>query len=87
MSETNHTEAKRRPVRTFRSGAIGASIWQESTDEGGTYHTITLSRAWKSPKTGKDGYSKNFLARNEADIVSAVRMACEAARGLEGPSS
>lgn len=83
MTEATKKTTSKRPVRTVRSGSIGASIWQETGAEGAEYLAITLSRSWKSKNTGKDGYSNKFFARNEADILETVRLACQAARELE----
>ena len=73
----------KRPVKTVRSGAIGASIWLETGAEGVQYHTLTLSRSWRSKNTGKDGYSTKYFARNRADLHAAIDLACDAVEELE----
>ena len=67
-----------RPVQTARSGAVGASIWQNNNDNFG----ITLSRSWKS-KDGETGHSKTFYAGNRDDLHKAIDQACDIAQALE----
>lgn len=74
----------KRPVETLRSGAIGASIWEEKASDGRTYHTISLSRAWKSQQDEtKSGYSQSFFARNRQDLVNVIHQACDAVERRE----
>lgn len=67
-----------RPVHTVRSGAIGASIWQNKNDNFG----ITFSRSWKS-QDGDTGHSKTFYAGNRKDLHAAVDAACDMAESFE----
>ena len=72
MQETQTTAApeKQRPIQTFRSGAIGGSIWERQTNDGKTFYDFTVSRAWKNDE--KSGYSPNFGARNRDDVLKVV---------------
>lgn len=67
------------PVQTVRSGAIGASIWQNENDT----ISITLSRSWKPSETEDFRHSKNFFARNRGQLHEAIDKACDVAEGLE----
>lgn len=49
---------KTQPIRTFRSGAIGVSIWQRDGKRG-TFYEFTLSRSYLS-KEKKSGYTGSF---------------------------
>ena len=73
MSEVKKNET--RPVNTIRHGAVGASIWKRQTPNGLEYFDFSISRSWKAKTSGKEGYSPNFFARNEAELVSVVREA------------
>lgn len=61
----------RAPVKVIREGAIAASIWQREGTSG-TFYDFTLSRSWKSDKTGKSGYSTNFIARNAEQLQKVI---------------
>ena len=67
------------PVQTVRSGAIGASIWQNENDT----ISITLSRSWKPSETEDFRHSKNFFARNREQLHETIDKACDVAEGLE----
>ena len=54
----------RKPVQTFRNGAVGGSVWLKQSNTGYWYYDFSLSRSWKSMSSGKDGYSANFFERN-----------------------
>ena len=58
----------RRPAKTFRHGAVGASIWQRE-HAAGAYFDVTFSRSWKSAENGETGYSQSF----GADHLEALR--------------
>lgn len=67
------TDAKnQKPVKTFRSGAVGASIWLRH-GEAGSFFDVTFSRSWKSAETGKAGYAQNFCELH-LEALSAVAL-------------
>lgn len=78
MNDQNSTPAKAsiktgvKPVETIRKGAVAASIWRRQSPAGFPYHDFSLSRSWKSLSTGRDGYSDNFFARNEPELLEVV---------------
>jgi hypothetical protein len=74
MSEANKKN-EARPLLTIRHGAIGASIWKRQTPNGLEYFDFSISRSWKAKTSGKEGYSPNFFARNEAELTSVIREA------------
>ncbi len=58
-----------KPIKTFRDGAVAASVWlrQTSADFGrlrqtsaGVFYDVTFSRCWKNEETDKFGYSQSF---------------------------
>lgn len=57
---TNQTN---QPHATLRDGALKATIWANSTDEGQTRYSITLTRSYTDAK-GK-WHDTNYLSRNE----------------------
>lgn len=63
------------PVHTIRQGAIAASIWMRQSPSGYAYLDYSISRSWKSMSTEKSGYSKNFFARNKAEVLSVIEQA------------
>ncbi len=52
-----------KPIKTFRDGAAGASVWLRET-KGGTYYDIVFTRSWRNEETGKSGYSNTFGQRH-----------------------
>jgi hypothetical protein len=64
------------PVHVVRRGAIAASIWRRQAPSGFPYYDFSLSRSWKSLSTSKTGYSKNFFADHEQELVEVIRETC-----------
>ena len=64
-------------AHTVRDGGIAANIWRRQSQTGFPYWEYSLSRSWKSPTSGKAGYSQNFFSRNEAQLVNVIRLASE----------
>ena len=48
-----------KPIKTFRDGAVAASVWLRQTSAG-VFYDVTFSRCWKSEETGQFGYSQSF---------------------------
>lgn len=67
-------KAPAKVIRDENDRAIAASIWEREGQEGVTYFTYTISRSYKS-KTGKEGYSADFYARNAAAIGNVAKRA------------
>lgn len=79
-SESPSTESKSQrlqPERTFRSGAIAASVWQRQTATGSVYFDFSLSRSWKSSTTDKEGYSTSFFPRNAEALADVIQRASD----------
>ena len=64
------------PVHVVRWGAIAASIWRRQAPSGFPYYDFSLSRSWKSLSTNKTGYSKNFFADHEQELMEVIRETC-----------
>lgn len=67
----------RKPVKTFRSGAVGASVWMKQSNTGLIYYDFSLSRSWKSFASGKEGYSANFFDANRDEVKAVVDQCCD----------
>ena len=63
-----------KPIKTFRDGAIGASIWLRST-RAGVFYDVTFSRSYRNEETGESGYSLSFSDRH---LLTLRRIAKEA---------
>jgi hypothetical protein len=63
------------PVHTIRSGAVAASIWKRQSPAGYVYFDFSLTRSWKSLSSGNLGYSKNFFARNQQELLDVIQQA------------
>ena len=62
-----------KPIKTFRHGAIAASVWKRQAPSGFEYLDFSLSRSWKAKASGKEGYSPNFFVRNSADLIMVIQ--------------
>ena len=82
MTDKKQAE-ERKPVKTVRKGAIGASIWRGTAAEGLTYYSMSLGRSWLSKNSGKTGYSQKFFSQNREALKEVVDMACDAIEDLE----
>lgn len=74
---TTDRRETRKPAHTVRRGAIAANIWRRHTKAGAEYFDFSVSRAWKSEASGKQGYSANFFARNEPELLEVIQEASE----------
>ena len=72
-------------VRTFRHGAIAASVFRRVDSTGVPFMDISLSRAWKNQRTGKEGYSTSFYARNVDQLKAVIDEAASFIEAAELP--
>lgn len=63
-----------KPVKTFRDGCVGASVWLRKT-KAGVFYDVTFARAWKDEENGKMGYSQTFSDRTLGSLVQMAREA------------
>ena len=70
-------EQPRKPVKTFRSGAVGASVWLKQSNTGLIYYDFSLSRSWKSMASGKEGYSSSYFEANRDELKRVVDQCCD----------
>ena len=78
MAEDTTTKKKRetqKPLKTFRVGAVAASVWQRQTPTGFEYLDFSLSRSWKLKSGEKEGYSTSFFHNNEDALVDVIKQA------------
>ena len=78
MTEPTSSKKKRetqKPLKTFRVGAIAASVWQRQTPTGFEYLDFSLSRSWKLKSGEKEGYSTSFFHNNEEALVEVIEQA------------
>jgi hypothetical protein len=67
--------AKKGPEQVIRDGGIAAMIWRRESTTGFPYYEFSISRSWKSVSSGKTGYSQNYFAKNEAQLVKVIGLA------------
>lgn len=65
----------KKPVQTFREGAIGLSVWKRNGAQG-TYYEFTLARAYKKSED-QVGYAQSFKEENEEALVKVIEQAAE----------
>ncbi|WP_428305398.1 hypothetical protein [Lacipirellula sp.] len=63
-----------KPVKSFRDGGISAMIWKRESSTGFPYYEYSISRSWKA-STGKTGYSSNYFAKNQAQLLNVIQQA------------
>ena len=74
--ESNKKKEAMKPVKTFRNRGIGASVWQQSSQDGFEYLDFTISRSWKA-KSGKEGYSNRYFSVNRAELHKTIDEVCD----------
>ena len=63
-----------KPIKTFRDGAVAASVWlRQST--AGIFYDVTFSRSWKNDDTGTFGYSQSFSDYHLEPLAELAREA------------
>ena len=80
MSEDKTKNRKgnsQKPIKTFRVGAIAASVWKRQTSTGFEYLDFSLSRSWKLKSGEKEGYSTSFFHNNEDALIDVIEQATE----------
>lgn len=65
------------PVHTIREGSVAASIWRRQSPSGYAYYDFSLTRSWQSLSSGNTGYSKNFFARNQPELLKVIELASQ----------
>jgi len=50
-----------KPFKTFRQGAVAASVWRRQAPSGFEYFDFSVSRSWKATTTGKEGYRVKLI--------------------------
>jgi hypothetical protein len=63
-----------KPIKTFRDGAVGASIWLRST-QAGVFYDVTFSRSYTNDATGNPGYTSSFSERHMLSLRKVAKQA------------
>lgn len=61
---------KQKPVKQFRAGAIGVSVWQRE-HQGQTYYSASASRAYTKDDGKTFEYTDNF-GRDELPVAASL---------------
>ncbi|MBI1827313.1 MAG: hypothetical protein HY287_03930 [Planctomycetes bacterium] len=59
-----------KPVKTFRDGAIGLSVWERQGKKG-VFYDFTLSRSYKGGENGS-AYASTFREDNAEAVIRVV---------------
>lgn len=76
------TKETNKPVQNFKWGRVRASVWQNTTNDGTTFHTVTFECNYK-----KDGKWHNGHSFGLKDLYSLIRVASDAARFCSFPET
>jgi len=60
-----------KPLLTIRDGALKASIWENTTEENKTFHSVTFGRTF----TDGEGNAKSANSFSGGDILKIARLA------------
>ena len=66
--------ANEKPAHTSRIGSVKATIWRNTSEEGGQYFTVKVSKTYKD----KDGNLQDGDNFREADLLNVAKV-CERA--------
>jgi hypothetical protein len=56
-----------KPIETFRSGTVKATVWANTGDDNQVFHTTTIARAYKDGN-GEWKETNSYLAQHLADL-------------------
>lgn len=84
MTTENKNEPKKKkgevrqlkPAHVIREGGVAAMIWPRQSATGFPYYEYSISRSWKL-HSGRSGYSQNFFAKNQSQLVKVIEMASQ----------
>ena len=77
------TKETNKPAKTFSLGRVRASVWENTTKEGETFHTVSFERSYKD----KDGKWHNTNSYGAKDLFSLIRVATQVARFCAFPET
>lgn len=77
------TKETKKPAKTFSLGRVRASVWENTTKEGETFHTVSFERSYKD-KGGKWHNTNSYGAK---DVLSLIRVAAQVARFCQFPET
>lgn len=82
-SEQRHEPKKKKPdareakpAHVIREGGVAAMIWPRQSATGFPYYEFSISRSWKL-HSGRSGYSQNFFAKNNTQLVKVIELASQ----------
>lgn len=75
------TKATKQPVKKISLGSVRASIWENTTNEGETFHTVSFERSYKD-KAGKWHNTSSYGAK---DLLNLIRVAAQAEAFIQFP--
>lgn len=55
-----------KPIETFRSGTVKATVWANKSDDNQVFHTITIVRAYKDGDEWKE--TNSYLTQHLMDL-------------------
>lgn len=70
---------KNRPIKVFRDGPIGITIWLWNT-QAGEFYDVAFSRSWNDKEIHKRSYSECFSERH---LDALIDVAIEAKTWIE----
>lgn len=71
----------KKPLQTFREGAIGVSVWKREGKQG-EFYEFTLARSYKKNEE-EAGYSQTFREYNEQGLMKVIGQASAFIRSLQ----
>ena len=60
-------DQKSKPIATFRHRKISAAVFQNESQKGGTYHSVSVQRSFKPE--GGDWQTTNSFRRDELPVL------------------
>lgn len=72
---TQTSKVAKGPEHVFREGSVAAMIWKRESATGFPYYEYSITRSWKSQASGKTGYSQNYFAKNESQLLKVIGLA------------
>jgi|AntAceMinimDraft_18_1070375.scaffolds.fasta_scaffold00486_26 hypothetical protein len=67
----------KKPVKTFRSGQIQASVWENQTQDKKTFLSITFNKSWKDKLTEQWKTGNNYNKQDLGNLLIVTMLAAQ----------
>ena len=74
-AECETMEEKKKPVSSYKCGAIDVAVWEQESKEGNKFYTITMNRSYKDGEEWKK--TTSIRGQDVMDVIVCLNKAYE----------